>query len=274
LNQKGGVGKTTVSLGLASAARHAGLKVLVIDLDPQGSATWALGIDPSNDYHGLADVLADGRAGSAAHAIAASGWSAHIHVLPAQPALIGAESDADRPLAHHRLSTSLQGVVDDYDVVVIDCAPALGILANNALNAADQVLAVVEPAALSVRGVVAVSRMVDRVRHGSNRSVRLSGVVVNRTPPRSAEADLRVAELERLADTALWRPFIPQRVVANEALGARLPIHAFGQRGRPISDPLDLICRRLLEAGVTTLAGRGEADTSPDSASTWANQQH
>lgn len=247
LNQKGGVGKTTVTLGLASAGRQLGLELLVVDADPQASATWTLGVEPSDAYHGLADVMSVGRPGSAVDAIVTTSWSSHIDLLPSQPSLIGIEADTHAALASHRLRNSLHGLTEDYDLVLIDCPPSLGLLTDNALMAADQVVIVVEPSALSVRGLAAVLERIEEVRIGGNPRLDFAGVVINRAPPRSTEADHRIGEVEALVGPdKVWRSFIPQRVIANEALGARLPIHAFGRRSLDVSVALDHICVRLL----------------------------
>src|SRR3954451_25080135 len=106
LNQKGGVGKTTVTLGLASAADAAGHKVLVVDLDPQASSTWVLGIDPDEPELSTAEVIGKG---SAADAIYESGWSENIHVMPASKRLQVREQGKPK-----RLRAALEGVAEDY----------------------------------------------------------------------------------------------------------------------------------------------------------------
>ncbi|HEY1280811.1 MAG TPA: ParA family protein, partial [Acidimicrobiales bacterium] len=87
VNQKGGVGKTSVTLGLASAAWAAGDRVLVVDLDPQGSATWLLGLEPDDRLTSVADVMAGGRHNRVLEAITVSSWGDHVHLMPAGPRL-------------------------------------------------------------------------------------------------------------------------------------------------------------------------------------------
>ncbi|MSW85822.1 MAG: AAA family ATPase, partial [Actinobacteria bacterium] len=141
LSLKGGVGKSTVTLGLAGAAWHRGLKVLVIDSDPQANTTSAL--DPGPFAFTLNDVLADGRPGIAAEAVVPSGWGSSVHLIASERALSHREmKGAASPTA---LRNSLDGVSDRYDLVLIDCPPALGELTRNALAAADAALVVTEP---------------------------------------------------------------------------------------------------------------------------------
>ena len=141
LNQKGGVGKTSVTLGLASAAASARRRVLVVDLDPQASATWVLGIDPDEVECSTADVLRDVPATSA---IRPSAWGPHVDVIPATTAL--QELEVGTPT---RLREALVEVAARYDHILLDCPPSLGNLTRSGLIAARHALIVVEPAATS-----------------------------------------------------------------------------------------------------------------------------
>ncbi len=123
ISLKGGVGKTSVVLGLAATAWHEGHRTLVIDLDPQGNATSAL--DPAPYEFTSNDVLADGRPGVAAEAIVASNWGPGIDVLPGERALEH-RAHAEGPDSALRLRTSLIGALDRYHTVLIDCPPSLG----------------------------------------------------------------------------------------------------------------------------------------------------
>jgi cellulose biosynthesis protein BcsQ len=242
VNQKGGVGKTTVTLGLASAAQHAGHRVLVADLDPQASATWVLGHDPDSVATSTAELLAHPRPGSAAGAVVVSGWGEGVDVLPASSRLHGQESG--RAAAHLRLA--LEGVGAGYDAVLVDCAPSLGNLTVNALSAADLALIVVEPAALGLRGITAVADAVDDIWDRHNPTLDLAGVIVNRLPAVSAEAERRYAELaEIVGRRAVWQPPVPQRVVLTQAAAERRSIHAMGWRGAEVAHVFDQLWTKL-----------------------------
>ncbi|MGI9599187.1 MAG: ParA family protein [Acidimicrobiales bacterium] len=246
LNQKGGVGKTTVTLGLASAAWAAGLKTLVVDLDAQANATWALGVDPSLGNYGTGDAMKSNRAGSAGEMVVKSGWGQDIWLLPAAGDLTEREADTRRDSTISRLAKSLKGVSEDYDVVLLDCAPSLGLNTSNGLAAAKGALLVVEPTVFGLRGVDPVLDLIEDVWSTDNRELDLAGVVLNRVPAVSADAQARIAELNKMVGTqSVWKPTIPQRVIVNTAHHERAPLHAFGSQSRELTDIFDTLLRKL-----------------------------
>ena len=242
LNQKGGVGKTTVTLGLASAAAAAGHRVLVVDLDPQGSSSWVLGVDPLSVEYSTAEVL--GRS-SASKVMMPSTWGGEVWVLPASPRLLA----RDHGGSPSRLGEALAEVADQFHAVLIDCPPSLGALSTAGLAAADHAIIVVEPAALSLRGIGPVADLVDQVWDEWNADLELTGVIVNKVPAVSAEADRRLDDLARIVGKrAIWQPSIPQRVVVNQAIGERRPIHAYGARAADVTDVFDRLWSKLRRA--------------------------
>ncbi len=241
LNQKGGVGKTTVTLGLASAAAQRGDRVLVVDLDPQASATWVLGIDPAEAELSTADVLART---PAADAIIESQWSELIHLVPGSSHLQSCESGTPS-----RLRTALAQVSHHYTAILLDCPPSLGNLTASALTAAHHAVIVIEPSSLGLRGIGAVADLIDDVWDTHNAELELSGVIVNRVPAVSGEADRRYDELTRIVGKkAVWNPVVPQRVIVNQSIGERRSIHSYGSRSADVSASFDALWNKLRKA--------------------------
>jgi len=242
VNQKGGVGKTTVTLGLASAAQAAGHRVLVVDIDPQGASTWVLGHDPGEVAQSSAEVITKGALGNA---IIESGWGDGVDLVPASNRLQAKEHSTGKD-ATTRLRAALHVALDGYDAVLIDCPPSLGNLTINGLTAADHAVIVVEPAALGLRGIGAVADVVDEVWDSANPELELAGVIVNKVPAVSAEAERRYDELGRIVGRrAIWQPVIPQRVIVNQALAERRPIHAYGSRAADVRESFDRLWAKL-----------------------------
>ncbi len=253
VNQKGGVGKTTVTLGLASAAMARGHRCLVVDLDPQGASTWVLGIDPSSLDRTMADVMSAGRSGAGAGAVVHSEWSHLVDVLPSSPDLqtlevlrTGLDGLLSGARPQTRLRRGLRGVSEGYGLVLIDCPPSLGSLTANGLAAATNALIVVEPTALGLRGVEPVADLIDDVWHHHNQWLDVAGVILNRVPARSHDAEIRARELSRsVGARSVWTPSIPHRVVLAEAAADRRAIHQTGARGRAVAEIFDALYARL-----------------------------
>ena len=230
VNQKGGVGKTTVSLGLASAAARAGQRVLVVDLDPQANATTGLGVwEPSVTIDRVLEV---DRPGAVRDVVTRSGWPGDLGVLPhvvaSSPALAAREPQlvVDPIGAQDRLQVAMKGV--DYDFVVIDCPPSLGLLTVNGLFAADRALIVTEPAAWASDGVQQVLRTVERIAQRRNGELGVAGIAVNRLG-RTRDARYWYDQLvEQYPGRVL--PPVHLRAAIAEAAAQSLPIHSLGNR--------------------------------------------
>lgn len=144
------------------------------------------------------------------------------------------------------LAKALDGVTEDYDVVLFDCAPSLGLNTSNGLAAAAAALLVVEPTVFGLRGVEPVLDLIEEVWSSDNRDLDLAGVVLNRVPAVSADARARMAELTKMVGTqSVWKPSIPQRVIVNSAHHERAPLHAFGGQARELTDIFDSLLRKL-----------------------------
>lgn len=252
LNQKGGVGKTCLALGLAATLGREGQSTLIIDLDPQANATQAL--DPSRAPWTSNDLLRPNPEtgevvpGSLLDAVteASPAWQG-VSLVPSELALAAREQD--QVLGREfRLRTVLEKA-DGHAVALIDCPPSLGQLVVNALVAADAALLVTEPAAASLKGVAAVADTIDQVRKYYSPGLRLAGVIVNKHQPGRIEARTRVAELAGVFGDQLWQPLIPEREVVNRAYGAAVPIHAFGTAAAEVTEALAVLAHCLLGEG-------------------------
>lgn len=246
VNQKGGVGKTTVTLGMASAALEAGHRVLVVDLDPQASATWVLGVDPADTAGSIAEVLESGKSTVLREVVVSSEWSERVDVVPSNKRVIEHEVSTGRDSGLLRVRRALAGVADRYHVVLIDCPPSLGAVTLNGLNAAGFAVMVVEPASLGLRGVEAVADTIDGVWASTNPDLDLAGVIVNKVPAVSVEAERQYEALGKLVGKrSIWQPVIPQRVIVSTALADRTPIHRLGARAADVSGAFDQLYSRL-----------------------------
>jgi chromosome partitioning protein len=272
VNQKGGVGKTTVTLGLAAAAARAGRRVLVVDLDPQANATTGLGVwEPARSVD---DALAEDRPGSLAEVVVPAGWDpaeggAVPDVAPSSPALAAREPQlANDPIgAQDRLAVAMAGL--DHDLVLIDCPPSLGLLTVNALFAADRALVVTEPSAWASDGVAQITRTVERIAARRPGGLAMAGIVVNRLG-RTRDARYWDAQLRDTWGEAVL-PAVHLRAAMAEASAQSLPVHALGTRaGAPEAvAELDAVLAAILPELAPALTGPAVAtgSTAPEA---WA----
>jgi chromosome partitioning protein len=254
-NQKGGVGKTMLTVALADTLARSGRRVLVVDADPQANASAHLGLEDSPPFT-LNDVLTVNPAtravapGVLADAVvpAGEGWYG-VDVVAAELALAGREQDQDLG-REYRLRTALEGTLGGWDVVLIDCPPSLGQLTVNALTAADAALLVTEARAASVDGLAQITRTVATIRAHFNDGLRLAGVVVNRY---RADRRDRAEWAERLRTDygeLLIEPFLPEREVLAAAATCAAPLSAYGARGRDLAPALAAIVERVVPTAV------------------------
>jgi cellulose biosynthesis protein BcsQ len=265
LSLKGGVGKTTVVLGLAGAAMQRGLRTLVVDLDPQANATVALQPGPTTTT--VADVLDEPRPSTIRHAIGPSDWGEHLDVL------VGSESNErhNHPAPNSKQLTRLARALErvngprgtesedsdgDYGLVIIDCPPSLGQLTRSALVAADRAVLVTDPTIFAVAGVQRAFEAVQSERINSNPHLQPLGVLINRVRSRSSEHAFRIAELRELFGPLVLTGYLPDRSAIQQAQGACVPIQHWDTPGaREASAVFNALLGRVMRS-----AGRRAED--------------
>ena len=223
-NQKGGVAKTTTTHAIGTAMVERGRKVLLVDLDPQASLTWACGVDPDALEVSIHDVLL--KRAKAADAIvdlpapppAKPDKPGVIHLLPATIDLAGAELHLlTKTGREYVLRKALSKVADSYDRVIIDCPPSLGILTINGLTAADEVVIPLQCESLSQRGVGQLLETIEDVRDYTNEDLEVRGAIATLFDGRTKLAHQVVAEVRKRYGIKVLEPFVPKSVKVAEA---------------------------------------------------------
>ena len=195
---KGGVGKTTVTLGLASAAFARGVRTLVVDLDPQSDVSTGMDIQVAGRLN-VADVLGNPKEKVVRQAITSSGWAkvhpGTIDVMIGSPSAINFDGPHPSVRDVWKLEEALATIEADYDLVLIDCAPSLNALTRTAWAASDRVIVVTEPGLFSVAAADRALRAIEEIRRGLSPRLQPLGIVVNRVRPQSIEHQFRIKEL-------------------------------------------------------------------------------
>ncbi|MCU0260473.1 MAG: AAA family ATPase [Ilumatobacteraceae bacterium] len=229
-NQKGGVGKTTTTINLGAALAELGVRTLIIDLDPQGNASTGLGIEnrglEASMYHVL---MHDVPLENVVEPTAVKG----LFVAPASLDLAGAEIELVPAFSREtRLKRAIDTVIDDYDYVLIDCPPTLGLLTVNGLAAATEVLVPIQCEYYALEGLGQLLRNVDLVRRNLNPALEVSTIVCVMYDARTKLADQVVSEVRDHFGEKVLRTVVPRSVRLSEAPSFGQPITVFDPRSR------------------------------------------
>lgn len=221
-NQKGGVGKTTTTINLATAMAATKKKVLIIDLDPQGNASTGLGIDRSarevNSYHVLIGEaqLAD---------VVLPTDIPGLAVVPSGVDLSGAEIElVEMSRREQRLADALGTTVGDYDYVLIDCPPSLNLLTVNALVAAHAVMVPLQCEFFALEGISHLVKTIDRVRQALNPQLELQGIVLTMFDKRNNLSEMVAADVREFFGDKVYKTVIPRNVRISEAPSHGKPV--------------------------------------------------
>jgi chromosome partitioning protein len=222
-NQKGGVGKTTTNINLATCLALKGKRILILDIDPQGNTTSGMGIDKTVLKHKLYDVLINEEI-DPKEAIISVGIP-NLWILPTDNHLAGAEIElVELEGREHRLKKVLETIKDDYDYIFIDCPPSLGLLTINSLTAVDSVLIPIQCEWYALEGVTQLMSTIELVRRNLNAELEVQGVILSMFDGRTNLSIQVVEEIKKYFKDKVYSTVIPRNIKLAEAPSFGLPI--------------------------------------------------
>jgi chromosome partitioning protein len=215
INQKGGVGKTTTTVNLGNYLAKQGKRVLILDLDPQGNATSGLGLVKGEIRGCVYNVLVDG---ASVHRVKKETRHPKLHIAPSSMNLAAAEVELVSQLAReHKLKSALSEVNEEYDYVLIDCPPSLGLLTVNGLVAADSVLIPVQTEFYALEGLGQLLSTIKKVRGALNPNLELLGVLLTMYDRRTILSKQVESEIKKHFGNRVFDTVIPRSVRLAEA---------------------------------------------------------
>ncbi len=228
-NQKGGVGKTTTSVNLSACLAEFGKKVLLIDSDPQGNATSGYGVNKSDLEMTIYQVIIDGK--NIQDAIVRTEYG--IDLLPANIELAGAEVELVAAISREtRLKRAIDTVRENYDYIIIDCPPSLGLLTLNSLAAADTLLMPIQCEFYALEGVSQLMNTMELVQNNLNPSLDVEGVLLTMFDSRTKLSEQVAAEVRNHFGDAVYHTMIPRTVRLSEAPSYGQPIIVYDKRSK------------------------------------------
>jgi len=229
-NQKGGVGKTTTAINLASCFGVLEYRTLIVDADPQANATSGVGLDPKNENN-VYDCLVNG---VHPRELIVSTESPNLDIVPSHIDLVGAELEMiNIPDREHKLKLSLNKIKDDYDFIIIDCSPSLGLITVNALTAADSVLIPVQCEYFALEGLGKLLNTIKIVQGRLNPSLEIEGIVLTMYDTRLRLANQVVDEVKAHFQSLVFDTLIHRNTKLGEApsFGQTIVMHDMASKG-------------------------------------------
>lgn len=226
VNQKGGVGKTTTTVSLGAALAEYGRRVLIVDFDPQGALSVALGLNPNElgltIYNLLSDPTCD------VHDVIQGTEQGNLDLLPSNIDLAAAELQLVSEVGReHALARALEPVLPDYDIILIDCQPSLGLLTLNALSASSGLIVPLECEYFALRGVALLTETIEKVRGRLNPNLEIIGVVATMYDPRTLHSREVFARVIQAFGDLVFQTAIHRTVKFPDAAVAGQPIELF-----------------------------------------------
>lgn len=237
-NQKGGVGKTTSSVNLSSSLAFLGKKVLLVDIDPQGNASSGVGVNKGEIEHCIYDVLVDD---VAIQDVLQKTDLDNLNVIPATIQLAGAIVELVPAISREiRLKKAIDSIRDDYDYVIIDCPPSLGLLTLNALTAADSVLIPVQCEYYALEGLSQLLNTIRIVQKHLNEDLQIEGVLLTMLDARTNLGIQVIEEVKKYFQNKVFNTIIPRNVRLSEAPSHGKPILLYDAKSKGAEVYLEL----------------------------------
>ena len=235
-NQKGGVGKTTTSINLGACLAMSGLKTLVIDLDPQANATSGLGLQIDSEYSIYRALMGETGNGS----IRSTGVD-NLKMISSDINLIGAEIELlSMENREFMLKNVIDSIPDDFDFVIIDCPPSLGILTVNGLTAANSVIIPLQTEYYALEGLKQLMDTIERIRGSYNPSLQIEGVLFTMYDGRTTLSNQVVQEVRNNYKSNIFKTVIPRNIRVSEAPSHGLPITMYDAKSKGADAYIDL----------------------------------
>lgn len=237
-NQKGGVGKTTTAVNLSACLAKMGKKVLLIDIDPQGNATSGLGVNTKKLKTSIYDALING---TGMKDIITKTDYKNLYICPSDSALSGAEVELVNVMGReYQLKTAVSDIKNDYDFVIMDCPPSLGMITLNAFTACDSVLVPIQCEYYALEGLSSLTGTIKRVKKVLNKSIDIEGVLLTMFDARTNLALQVVDEVKKFFPEKVYKTIIPRNVRLSEAPGFGEPVIVYDPASRGAESYLDL----------------------------------
>ncbi|MFQ3546281.1 AAA family ATPase [Halobacillus rhizosphaerae] len=237
-NQKGGVGKTTTAVNLSACLAYLNNRVLLVDIDPQGNATSGIGVEKGEMDQCIYDVLVDDVEASQ---VRTTTLVENLDAIPATIQLAGAEIELVPTISREvRLKQAIDKIKDEYDYVIIDCPPSLGLLTINSLTASDAVLIPVQCEYYALEGLSQLLNTVRLVQKHLNKQLMIEGVLLTMLDARTNLGIQVIDEVKKYFQEKVYQSIIPRNVRLSEAPSHGKPIILYDPKSRGAEVYLDL----------------------------------